>query len=232
MYTLYYSPGACSFAVHAVLRELDIPFELRKVEIAKGATRSKAFLEFNPRGRVPVLSNGDWRLTETVAILLFLAGQRPENHLLPKDAIDRAHVLEWLSFFSSTLHPQYWGLWCPHRLTSDKTAYGELKHTSELRMMHQHRNIDAYLAEREFLVGDHLSLADFYLFVFGRWARVLPEQATALPNFRRYLERLSNIESIRTAFSAEGLEPFFEPTVEAASDLAREPVSEPGAIRV
>ena len=89
MYTLYFSPGACSFAVHAVLRELEIPFELKKVEIAKGATRSNAFLEFNPRGRVPVLSNGDWRLTEVVAILLFLAEQKPESQLLPGDALDR-----------------------------------------------------------------------------------------------------------------------------------------------
>ncbi len=218
MYTLYYSPGACSFAVHAVLRELELPFELKKVEIAKGATRSKAFLEFNPRGRVPVLSNGDWRLTEAVAILLFLAEQKPESHLLPKDTLDRARVFEWLSFISSTLHPQYWGLWRPNRLTSDKTAYSELEYTSEQRLMHQHRNIDAYLAEREFLAGDRLSLADFYLFVFGRWARVLPEQASTLPNFRRYLERLSDIESIRTAFQIEGLEPFIEPAIESASE--------------
>ena len=53
MYTLYYSPGACSFAAHAALEHIGAPFELRKVDVNRGENLSPEYLEINPRGRVP-----------------------------------------------------------------------------------------------------------------------------------------------------------------------------------
>lgn len=209
MLTLYYSPGACSFASHVTLRELGIGFRLKKVEIAKGQTQQPEFIEINPRARVPVLSNGDWRLTESIAILTWLCDQKPESGLLPPTGnLERYRVLEWLSYLSSTLHPLYWGIWAPHRLSSDPGTHNAIRRTCEQALINHYRTIDAYLHERTFMVGEQLTIADVYVFVFGRWGRVLSEKPSSMPSLRRHLEKLSEIPSIEEAYAAEQLPSF------------------------
>jgi glutathione S-transferase len=73
MYKLYYSPGACSMAVHIVLEELGVPYELELVSVQSGATSGPAYLAVNPKGRVPALRRNNEILTEVGAILAYLA---------------------------------------------------------------------------------------------------------------------------------------------------------------
>ena len=66
---LFYSPGACSLAVHIVLEEIGQPFDLVQVVTGKGETRTDKFKNVNPKGRLPVLAKGDWTLTEAHALI-------------------------------------------------------------------------------------------------------------------------------------------------------------------
>src|SRR5579875_3954545 len=82
-YVLHCNPGSASFAVHWMLIELDVPFELVRVDFARREQRSEAFLRLNPSGHVPVLVVDGAPRTEVAALLLLLAERHPEAGLAP-----------------------------------------------------------------------------------------------------------------------------------------------------
>src|SRR5690625_7930355 len=96
---LYFSPGACSQAVHIVLCELGLPHDLVQVDLATHQLVDGGdYLDINPNGYVPALALEDGQvLTEGPAILCYLAGQRPDAGLLPPaGSLERARGLPWL----------------------------------------------------------------------------------------------------------------------------------------
>src|SRR6218665_3283650 len=117
MITLHYVPSTASFAPHALLEELGIPYELVKIDQAGGELDSSAYRQMNPNGLIPVLRDGDLVLFETAAICLHLADTHADAGLLPPLATpERAQAYKWLSWLSTTLqqtlilyfYPQRW----------------------------------------------------------------------------------------------------------------------------
>ena len=106
MLTLYFAPGASSFAVHIALHEVGAAFEGKPMSFKNNDMRSPDFLAVNPEGKVPTLLIDGRRLTEVAAILYYLAKRFPEAALLPSDDLEAdAQALSWMSFIASTLHP-------------------------------------------------------------------------------------------------------------------------------
>jgi glutathione S-transferase len=209
MYRLYYSPGACSFAAHAALEHIGEPFELKKVDVNRGENLTAEYREINPRGRVPTLFDDGFQLTECAAILIYLATKHPTTGLLPPEASpDRAKALEWLIYLASTLHPLYWGIWRPERVSADRSSDAVIRQTAETGLGEKYRAIDAHLQGRDYVVGDQLTAADLYLWVFARWGRVLPTPTSELPNLKRYLERIYAEPAVRRAADTEGITPY------------------------
>jgi len=102
---LYYSPGACSLAAHIILNEINVDFDLERVDLKTHKTEKGAdYYEINPKGYVPALEiNPGLILTENVAILPFLAQHDPKQDLIPPSGMGRAKVLEWLGYLNSEL---------------------------------------------------------------------------------------------------------------------------------
>src|SRR5829696_1516569 len=101
---LYYSPGACSQAVHIALRETGLPFELEKVDLrAKKTERDNDYRSINPKGYVPALQLDDGQvLTEAAAVLQYVGDLRPEARLIPPAGrFDRYRLIEWLGFVAT-----------------------------------------------------------------------------------------------------------------------------------
>jgi glutathione S-transferase len=106
MLTLYFAPGASSFAPHIALHEIGVAFEGKPMSFKRNDMRSPEFLAINPEGKVPTLIVDGRPLTEVAAILFYLAKRFPEAGLLPPDDLEaEAQVLSWMSFIASTLHP-------------------------------------------------------------------------------------------------------------------------------
>ncbi|TWG49599.1 glutathione S-transferase-like protein [Aminobacter sp. J44] len=104
---LYYSPGACSLAVHLVANEAAVPLDLVRVDLATKKTEAgDDFLAVNPNGYVPTLLTADGdSLTEAQILVQFIADQKPESGLMPAfGSIDRYCAQRWLAFISSELH--------------------------------------------------------------------------------------------------------------------------------
>lgn len=106
---LYYAPGACSLAAHIILNEINVDFDLVRVDLKTHLTEKGVdYYQINPKGYVPALEiNPGLILTEIVAILPFLAQHDPKQDLIPPSGFGRAKVLEWLGYLNSELHDAY-----------------------------------------------------------------------------------------------------------------------------
>ena len=171
------------------LQELGVGFEPITVNLVAGEHRRPEFLKINPAGKVPVLVDGDLVLTESVAIVLYLAEKYAEKGLLPADLTCRAQVNRWLLFAATELEQPLWRI-SRHtalypeekRLPGDVTlARQEFKEMAAVLEKHMHG--------RQFVVGDRATVADFvlaYTLDWGGEARLLDE----FPVLRAYMERM------------------------------------------
>ena len=128
---LYYSPGACSLAAHIILNEVNVDFDIERVDLKTHKTEKGVdYYEINPKGYVPAIEiNPGLILTENVAILPFLAQQDPKQDLIPPSGLGRAKVLEWLGYLNSELHDAYAVFFAgPLDADAKEKAYAELLH--------------------------------------------------------------------------------------------------------
>jgi glutathione S-transferase len=105
MYKLYYAPGTCALATHIALEEAGAPYEAVLVDFRSQSQRSPEYLAVNPKGRVPALVTESGTLTETPALLCFVAQRFPNAELAPlADPFALAQVQEFNSYLCSTVH--------------------------------------------------------------------------------------------------------------------------------
>jgi glutathione S-transferase len=202
MYTLYYTPGTCSLSVHIVLREAGLSFDLEKVDLASKKTASdRDFREINPSGYVPALrlDNGEV-LTEGVAIVQYLADLVPETMLAPTPGTwERYRLQQWLTFVSSELHKMF-SPWLFH------PEYGkQAQDVAMTKLAERFTHVDQHLANREFLMGDHFTVADAYLFTIARWSYLKHVELAPFINLAGFLDRVAARPKVREAMVAEGL---------------------------
>jgi glutathione S-transferase len=197
---LYYSPGACSLSVHIVLHELGMPFTLVQVDLmSKSTSDGHDFHSVNPKGQVPALALDDRTiLTEGVAIVQFLADQKPEIGLLPPaGSIGRARVQEALNFVSSELHKAFSPLFNPAS-TPEARTIATASAISKLTI------IEGQLGDgRSWLAGDTFSPADAYGFVVTRWAPMQNIPLDRWPNVTGWIDRVNARPSVAAALAAE-----------------------------
>ena len=201
---LYYSPGACSLAAHIILNEINVDFDLERVDLKTHKTaKGVDYYEINPKGYVPALEiNPGLILTENVAILPFLAQHDPKQDLIPPSGLGRAKVLEWLGYLNSELHDAY-AVFFGAPLTADEKvkAYAEID-----RLL---KYIDHAIAESDcdYLVDDNFGPADAYLFVLTNWSKVVQHDLSAFKNILALRKKVAVRQSVQIAMRDEGLIP-------------------------
>lgn len=198
---LYYSPGACSLASHIVAREAGITVELEMVDIASKRTQcGNDFLAINPKANVPVLELDDGSLlTESPAIMQFLADLKPQCNLAPENGtMARYRLQEWLGFINSDLHKTYSPLFNP---ATPEPVRSERRET----LGKYYEWIDRCVARQPWLLGDRFSAADAYLFTVTNWAPHVGLDLSRLPAIAAFQERVAERPQVRAALVAEGL---------------------------
>lgn len=200
---LYYTPGACSLAVHIALRMAGRPFELERVDPATKTTVSGAdFRAVNPRGYVPALMlDGGETVTEAPAILQYVADLAPQADLAPAPAtLDRTRLQEVLNFVSSELHKAF------KPFFSGTPIADEARPAAEEGVANRLRFAEDWLADgRRHLVGDRLSVADLYLFAIANWCNVVGIDLGRWPHVKALVARVAALPATREAVAAEGL---------------------------
>ena len=198
---LYYSPGACSLSPHIVLREAGLKFDpvLASTKTHK-LQDGTDFYTINPKGYVPVLEldNGE-RLTEGPAIVQYLADQKPEAGLAPKNGtMERYHLQEWLNFLTSEVHKQFSPLFKPNTPEDYKPVARE-------NLAGRFDWIEQQLAGKDYLTGKAFSVADAYLFVLLGWAKFTGIHLARWPNLQAFHARVGARPKVQEALRAEGL---------------------------
>ena len=207
MYTLYYSPGACSMAVHIVLEELGVPYTLQLVSVRSRDHEHPDYLKINPKGRVPALDVDGQILTEVGAILPYLANAHPRAGLLPVDPLARARVQELIAWLSSDVHAAYKQVWRAERFSIHEDDYPAIRAKGKVNVSSFIGDINTLLSDgRTYATGDLYTVADPYLLVYYGWARSVGIPLDQYPAFGTYVARLlKNRPVIAAVMQAEGL---------------------------
>ena len=198
---LYYSPGACSLAPHILLHELGVPCKLVRVDTSSHKTEhGDDFYRINPKGHVPtlVLPNGEV-LTEGPIIAQWVGDQAAANHVVPAaGSLARYRLQEWQNYITSELHKSFSPLF---HTEFDATAKATMRGLLRKKFVW----VNEQLQHRAFLLGEHFSAADAYLFVVSRWAGYVDLDLSGLDALHAFLQRVAERPAVRAAMKAEGL---------------------------
>ncbi len=198
---LYYSPGACSLASHIALYETGLPFEIdRLIKTTKMTVGGENFMQINPKGYVPTIKLDDGSiLTEGAAVLQYIADQKPDSGLAPKaGTMERYRLQEWLTFISSELHKSFSPMF-------NKDTTEEVKTNVRNLLTKRFGYVETQLANKPYLMGDHFTVADAYLFVVVNWSNPVGFDLSPFPRIKEYQARIAARPAVQAAMKAEGL---------------------------
>ena len=191
---LYLAPGACSLADHIALHEAGLEFDRIRVDLRTKRTEGgEDFNAINPNGYVPALVLDDGQLlTENVAILCWVAERAPP--LAPGGELGWIRLIEMLAFIATELHKPFVRAFFPTSDAEKEVARG---------MIHRRFRFIAERLSGDYLFGHECSVADAYLYVTLRWARMIELNAPEpLPAFAARMEARP---AVRLALRHEGL---------------------------
>lgn len=198
MYTLYYMQGACSLATQVVLHELD-----QEVTIIDKNSLDD-FNTINPVGTVPVLVDGDNKLTEGAAIILYLLNKH-DNTLLPTNANKQQKAIEEILFANATMHPAYSKLFFIEQNISDQKAKREAFDAIEKNINDLWQVVEDCLESKETLNGYILSAADIMLAVYATWGQYFPVKLIFGKRTTKMLAAVQSMPSFLKAVQAESI---------------------------
>jgi glutathione S-transferase len=186
---LYEFAPTRSIRVRWTLQELGVDFEAIAVNLAAGENRHPQFLKVNPAGKVPVLVDDGFILTESVAIVIYLAEKYSDKGLMPADLKLRSQVNRWLLFAATELEQPLW------RIARHTMIYPEpLRLPADISLARQDFQdmasvMEEWMQERQFLVGDTLTIADLVSAYTLDWANEV-QLLDNFPNLLKYMERM------------------------------------------
>lgn len=205
MYTLYYSPDACSLATQVILHELDQNVEIKNVQQVEN------FKAINPVGAVPVLIDSDKVLTEGAAIVLHLLNKH-ENTLLPATGNEYQQGVENIMFANATMHPAYSRLFFIAQNISDEKAKQSAFDAAAQSIAYLWQVVEQKLAAQEnhasflggcFLGGELPSAADIMLAVYSRWGASFPVEIPLGPRVQKMIDGVLAMPNFQRALAAE-----------------------------
>ena len=198
---LYYSAGACSLSPHIVMHEAGLNFEAisaptKTHKLADGTD----YYTINPLGYVPFLVLDDGRtLHEGPAIVQYLADQVPAKNLAPVNGTyERYKLQEWLTLIGTELHKGFSPLFTPSTPAEAKPAFVD-------RLQSRLKWVDGELTGKDYLMGEHFTVADAYLFTVTNWCGFVGVDISGLANLQAYRARVGARPGVVAAMKAEGL---------------------------
>ena len=170
MLKLFYTPGTCSLASHIALEETGIDYSAIPVDFSKAEQTKPDYLAVNPKGRVPALVTDRGTITETPAILTYIAQSVPQAKLAPlDDAFEFARIQSFLSYLCSTVHVAHAHGRRGARWADDPTAQEAMRAKVASNMTDCFQLIETTMLAGPFVAGETYSIADPYLFTIAGW---------------------------------------------------------------
>lgn len=204
MLTLFYAPNTCALASHIALEEAGAAYKTMRVDFKANEQRGAAYLAINPKGRVPALATERGTLTETPAILAFIAQSHPRAKLAPLDdpfAFARAQAFN--SYLCSTVHVAHAHRMRGYRWADDPAAIEAMKRKVPQSVGECFALIEREMLEGPWVMGEAYTICDPYLFTLARWMEADGLDPARFPKVQDHRRRMAERPAAQRAIAAE-----------------------------
>lgn len=204
MLTLFYAAHTCSLASHIALEDAGAEYALKRINFAKTEQQSAEYLKINPKGRVPALVTPRGILTETPAMLAFIAQSFPDAALAPlDDAFAFAQLQAFNSYICSTLHVAHAHRMRGHRWAYETSSFADMQRKVPEAVGACYELIEAEMLRGPWVMGEQYTIADPYLFTVAQWLEVDGVDPERVPRVIEHRTRMSERENVRNAIAEE-----------------------------
>ena len=191
MLKLYFAPGTCAMAVHIALEEAGAEYEAVRIDFTTNDQKQPEFLAINPKARVPALVTAQGVLTETPAILAFVAQSFPAAALAPAEPFAFARAQAFNSYLCSTVHVAHAHKGRGSRWTDDAAAVEALKQKVPQNMADCFALIERDMLAGPWVLGAAYSVCDAYLFTITRWLAADGVDVARFPGVQAHSQRMN-----------------------------------------
>ena len=199
---LYYAPGTVSVAVAIALEEAGLPYDAVRIDFANAEQTQPAYRQINPKGRVPALVIEGGILTETGALLEYVAARAPGAELVPEDPVLAARMREVMYYLASTMHVNHAHGGRGARWADMQASWSDMAAKVPQTMADSCAYIEATGLRSPYVLGEQFSIADAYLYVVCSWLEGDGVDVSAYPRilaFRDAMRRRASVRAVQDA---------------------------------
>ncbi len=197
MLRLFYGPGTIAVATAITLEEAGVDYRLLKLDFDSGEQTKPDYHVINPKGRVPALVTDNGVLTETGALLDYIAALAPEANLVPDEPFLAAKMREVMYYLASTMHVNHAHKMRGPRWADQESSFQDMTAKVPETMTASCAYIDANFPVNPFVLGKEISLADPYLFTILNWAAGDGVDMDAFPKLSAFLAMMEQRPSVK-----------------------------------
>jgi len=204
MLRFYYAPHTCALASHIAFEEAGAAVEYVRIDFATEQQRSPAYRAINPKARVPALVTDRGVLTETPALLAFIAQSFPAARLAPlDDPFAFARVQEFNSYLCSTLHVAHAHRMRGYRWADDPAAIAAMQRKAPQAVSECFALIERTMFQGPWVMGERYTICDPYLFTIAQWWEADGVDPAALPKLADHRRRMQDRPAVQRAIATE-----------------------------
>jgi glutathione S-transferase len=204
MMKLYFAKGTCALASHIALEEAGAEYSTVRIDFAASEQQSPEYLAINPKGRVPTLVTDRGTLTETPAMLAFIAQSFPKAKLAPlDDPFGFAEVQAFNSYLCSTVHVAHAHRMRGTRWADDPGAIEAMKRKVPQTVAACFGMIESKMFQGPWVMGETYTICDPYLFTIAQWLEGDSVDPLRFPKVKAHRDRMSERTAVRKAVALE-----------------------------
>ena len=204
MMTLFYAPHTCSLASHIALEDAGADYTTVRISFANDEQRKPEYLAINPKARVPALVTGRGTLTETPAMLAFIAQSFPLKRLAPlDDPYLFARVQAFNSYLCATLHVAHSHRMRGYRWADEASAIEAMQRKVPQSVASCYELIEATMLEEPWVMGEVYTICDPYLFTLAQWLEEDGVDPWRFPKVIDHRRRMSERPEVQRAIAEE-----------------------------
>jgi glutathione S-transferase len=204
MLKLYYAPATCALASHIALAEAGADYTTERIDFKTNQQNSPEYLAINPKGRVPSLVTDRGILTETPAMLAFIAQSFPKAKLAPfDDAYAFAQAQSFNSYLCSTVHPNHAHKMRGARWATEESSFADMKRKVPQTVGASFALIERGMLKGPWVMGETYTICDPYLFTLAGWLEGDGVDVSTLPKVADHRKRMADRPAVQKALAEE-----------------------------
>ena len=204
MLKLFFAPHTCALATHIALIDAGAAYELQRIDFATTQQRSAEYLAINPKGRVPALITDRGVLTETPAMLAFVAQSFPQKKLAPlDDPFAFAEVQAFNSYLCSSVHIAHAHRMRGYRWASEESSFADMQRMVPKSVGDGFALIETHMLRGPWVMGETYTVADPYLFTLAQWLEADGVDTARIPRVMAHRARMAELPNVRRAIAEE-----------------------------